>query len=142
VKASSKAYDLIKKYESYRDRAYLCPAHKWTCAWGHTTGITQDTTCTLEQAEAWLRDDVAEAERAVNRLVKVPLTQNQADSILAFVYNVGVGNFTESTLLKRLNNRDDTGAKTEFGRWIFSNGKALAGLKKRRDEEAALFASD
>ncbi len=77
--------------------------------------------------------------RAVNRLVTVPLTQNQFDALISFVFNLGIGNFRTSTLLKKLNAGDYTGAAKEFPPWVRADGKQLPGLIKRRDAEKALF---
>jgi lysozyme len=71
--------------------------------------------------------------------VHVPLTQNQFDALVSFVFNLGVGNFRTSTLLKKLNAGDNDGAAQEFGRWIHAGGKALPGLVRRREAERALF---
>ena len=87
----------------------------------------------------FLRQDVAESERAVNQHVHVPLTQHQFDALVSFVFNLGAGNFRTSTLLKKLNARDYDGAAQEFGRWVQAGGKTLPGLVRRREAESALF---
>ena len=77
----------------------------------------------------------------VNKIVKVPLTQNQFDALCDLVYNIGSGAFSKSTLLKKLNTKDYTGAAEEFAKWNIAGGKVLSGLTKRREEEKKLFLS-
>lgn len=97
------------------------------------------TSITKAQAEALLTADVMKANDAIARLVKVPLTQNQHDALVSFIYNVGVGNFSGSTLLKKLNARDFVGAANEFGRWNKSRGTVLPALVMRREDEREVF---
>ncbi|BEO21356.1 lysozyme (plasmid) [Serratia marcescens] len=139
MKISIKGLDLIKEFEGLRLQAYKCPADRWTIGYGHTAGVGPDDIITEEQAILLLCQDVAASERAVNQYVHVPLTQNQFDALVSFVFNLGVGNFRTSTLLKKLNADDDDGAAQEFGRWIHAGGKALPGLVRRREAERALF---
>jgi len=82
---------------------------------------------------------VLEAEDAVNRLVKVELTQNQFDMLVSFVFNVGEGQFKRSTLLRLLNQGDYEGAANELPKWKFDNGKMIQGLLNRRLEEQKIF---
>jgi hypothetical protein len=77
----------------------------------------------------------------LNNIVKVPLTQNQFDALCDLVYNIGSGNFSTSTLLKKLNVKDYTGAASEFVNWNMAGGKVLSGLTKRRESERDLFIS-
>lgn len=131
--------NLIKEFEGVRLQAYKCQADRWTIGYGHTTDVGPDDVITEAQAVFLLRQDVAESERAVNRYVHVPLTQNQFDALVSFVFNLGIGNFRTSTLLKKLNAGDYDGAAQEFGRWIHAGGKALPGLVRRREAERVLF---
>lgn len=130
---------LIKQFEGLRLQAYKCPADRWTIGYGHTADVSANDVITEAQAISLLCQDVAESERAVNQYVHVPLTKNQFDALVSFVFNLGVGNFRTSTLLKKLNAGDDNGAAQEFGRWIHAGGKALPGLVRRREAERALF---
>ncbi|MCP1104855.1 lysozyme [Serratia nevei] len=131
--------NLIKHFEGLKLRAYQCSAHVWTIGYGHTVDVSANDVITEEEALYFLHQDVAESERAVNQYVHVPLTQNQFDALVSFVFNLGVGNFRTSTLLKKLNAGDDDGAAQEFGRWIHAGGKVLPGLVRRREAERALF---
>jgi lysozyme len=93
----------------------------------------------MAQAAGWLRADAQEAVDAVNRLVTVPLNQSQFDALVDFVFNLGAGAFSTSTLLRLLNGGDYAGAAGQFGRWNKDNGKVVAGLTRRRAAEAKLF---
>lgn len=74
--------------------------------------------------------------------VKAALTQNQVDALASFIYNLGSGNFSESTLLRKLNqNPCDPSIRDEFMRWTKAKGVELAGLKNRRAAEANLYFS-
>lgn len=131
--------EIIKRYEGLRLEAYLCPAGVWTIGYGHTRGVKPGDKCTKEQANDYLLDDLRDAENAVNVMVKSSLNQNQFDALVSFVYNLGSGNFKDSTLLRKLNERDYLGAANEFKRWNKAGGKVLNGLIKRRESEANLF---
>jgi peptidoglycan hydrolase-like protein with peptidoglycan-binding domain len=86
-----------------------------------------------------LAEDVGRFEAAVNRLVKVPLSQGQFDALVSFSFNVGEGALADSTLLRKLNARDYKGARREFARWNKGGGRVLPGLTRRRAAEAKLF---
>ena len=130
---------LVKSFEGFREKAYLCPAGVPTIGYGRTLGVKLGQTCTQAQADAWVQEEYDEFEAAVRKLVKVPLTPNQLGALTSFAYNLGVGNLGSSTLLKLLNGGDYAGAAAQFARWNKASGKALAGLTKRRAAEAALF---
>lgn len=135
---------IIKHYEQGPGggpalESYVCPAGVWTIGWGHTNGVRFGQHCTLAQAEQWLVDDYSHAQKAVNEAVSVALTQNQFDALVSFAFNVGVGAFLGSTLLKFLNSGNYGDAASQFKRWVKSKGVTLNGLVKRRDEERSLF---
>jgi lysozyme len=134
---------LTKSMESCRLVAYPDPgtgAQPWTCGWGSTgPDIHEGTVWTQAQADARLEADLARAGQAVNGLVHVVLSQNAFDSLCDFCYNVGIGNFRSSTLLRLLNAGDMVGAVNEFGKWIFAGDKIMPGLVRRRAAEKALF---
>ena len=139
---SDRGLDLIKTHEGCRLEAYQDSVGVWTIGYGHTMGVKQGDTCTQEQAEAWLTEDVTTiAERCVNWLVKVPLTQSEFDALCSFSFNLGCSALRNSTLLKKLNASDYNGASLEFGKWDHAGGKQLAGLTARRTAEAELFES-
>jgi lysozyme len=139
---SEQCIDLIKRFEGYSATAYPDPGTggaPWTIGYGHTRGVKQGDTTDMDQATRWIYDDVQDAADAVQRGVAVPLSQNQYDALVSFVYNVGAGNFFKSTLIKLLNAGDWDGAAREFVRWNRAGGHEMAGLTRRREAEAALF---
>ncbi|MBP2301582.1 lysozyme [Azospirillum picis] len=138
------ALDLVKHFEGLFLGAYLCPAGVPTIGWGHTKGVKLGQRITRQQAEELLSADMAEAADAVDRLVSVPLTDNQRGALASFVFNLGPGSLGGSTLLRLLN----AGASMEsigeqFGRWVNATvggvKKQLPGLVARRAAEKALF---
>lgn len=86
-----------------------------------------------------LKQDAATADAAVARLVTVPLNQNQHDSLTSLIYNIGEGNFTSSTLLKKLNAGDYAGAAAQFPAWNKSQHQVIPALVARRADEQTLF---
>ncbi|MBN1989361.1 MAG: lysozyme [Bacteroidales bacterium] len=141
MKTSQKGINLIKGHETLRLKAYLCPAGVLTIGYGHTKGVKDGDTITEQQAEQFLKEDLAEAEDAVLR-TKVALNQNQFDALVSFVFNVGASKFNGSTLKKKLlKNASDKSISNEFSRWIYSKGEKLNGLVKRREDEATLYFS-
>jgi len=139
MKTSEPGVELVKSHEGLRLKAYLCPAGVWTIGYGHTRTAKRGMVITAEKAEDLLLEDLVEAEDAVSSMVDVPLSQGQFDALVSFVFNLGSGNFKTSTLRRKLNAGDYAGASVEFGRWVYSSGKKLGGLIKRRAEERALF---
>lgn len=103
--------------------------------------VTMDTAPVDEaMAREWMRAELRDAAAAVNRLVTVPVHDDERAALMDFIYNVGVGAFAVSTLLRKLNAGDYTGAEAQFASWNIAMGKVLPGLVKRRAAEAALFA--
>lgn len=142
MKASEKAYSLIRRFEGLRLMAYRCPAGIWTIGYGHASGVELGRVITKEQAEELLRQDIATAEKIVS--AECPnLRQCQFDALVSFVFNVGVGNFRKSTLLKKVKaNPDDNSIMDEFLRWVYAKGVVQPGLQKRRLAEMKLYFSE
>ena len=134
-----KGKDLLKFFEGCELVAYQDSVGVWTIGYGHTKGVTPGMTITQEEAEQMLESELAEYEGYVEKYVTVPLTQNQFDALVVWVYNLGPTNFRNSTLLKELNSGNYNAAGTEIKRWNKAGGKVLAGLVKRREAEAELF---
>jgi lysozyme len=143
MRTSDSGLEFIRHHEGLETRAYPDPGsadgHPWTIGVGHTRGVKKGDTCTVEQAMVWLREDVRDAEAAVLRLVKVPLSQDQFDALVSFVFNVGAGALEKSTLLRMLNSSDYFGTAVQFERWNKNDGRVMAGLTRRRKEERDLF---
>ncbi|MFA7658757.1 MAG: lysozyme [Candidatus Gastranaerophilaceae bacterium] len=141
MKISQKGINLIKNFEGCRLEAYKCPAGVWTIGYGHTRTARYGMKIDQATAEILLKQDLIIHENNVSRLVKVPLTQNQFDALVSFEYNVGYGNFSSSTLLRKLNARRFDEVPAEFKKWVYGGGKVLPGLVKRREAEKILFLS-
>lgn len=139
MKTSNNGINLIKQFEGCALNAYKCPAGVWTIGYGHTKNVKQGMKITTNQATSLLKEDLATYENYVNKYVKVKLNQNQFDALVSFTFNCGGGALKSSTLLKKLNKGDYTGAANELLRWNKANGKILAGLTRRRKAEKALF---
>ena len=139
MKTSQKGIDFIKRHEALRLHAYKDAIGVLTIGYGHTSTAKPGMVITEEEAERLLIQDLKEVEDEINRHL-LPLKQHQFDSLASFVFNVGVGSFSKSTLLKRLkmdvNNPD---IANQFNRWVYGGGKILKGLVKRRTEEANLY---
>lgn len=135
--------ELTEQEESCRLKAYPDPGtggDPWTIGYGHTgPEVHEGMEITHDQAVEYLKGDVKEAEKAVKRLVKVQLTQNQYDALVDFAFNAGAGNLQHSTLLRLVNEGDFEAASHEFEKWNKGGGRVLAGLTTRRANETKLF---
>ncbi len=139
---SQKGLEFIKDVEGVKLVAYLDTGGVWTIGVGHTgPEVVKGLTATTEQVLQWLSEDSKTATDAINKLVKVPLTQNQFDSLTSFVFNIGVNAFSKSTLLRLLNQGRYKEASEQFKRWNLDNGKVEQGLINRRVKEEKLFNS-
>tara|TARA_Y100000758_G_scaffold286669_1_gene237563 strand:- start:347 stop:832 length:486 start_codon:yes stop_codon:yes gene_type:complete len=134
-----KGKDLLKFFEGCELVAYQDSVGVWTIGYGHTKGVYDGMTITQEEAEQMLEHELIEYEGYIDKYVTVPLTQNQFDALVVWVYNLGPTNFKNSTLLKELNAGNYTAAGTEITRWNKAGGKVLTGLVRRREAEARLF---
>ena len=146
LSTSKKGIDLIKKFEGFRDKAYQCSAGVWTIGYGTTRykggrKVRKGDTCTKAQAEGYLKDDLEKFEKSVNKLVKVPLNQDQFDALVCWTYNLGATNLKSSTMLKVLNKGLYHMVPDEMRKWNKAGGKVLKGLVRRRNAEATLFES-
>ena len=142
MKTSPKGIALIKEFEGLRLKAYLCPGGVWTIGYGHTAGVKPGMLITKAQAEEYLKADLIAFERYLNGL-GLALNQNQFNALVSFIYNVGTGNFSSSTLLRKVRaNPQDNSIMDEFLRWVYSKGRVLPGLQHRRLAEMKLYFSN
>ncbi len=130
---------ILKFFEGCRLTAYQDSVGVWTIGYGHTKGVHAGMSITQEEAEQMLLTELEEYEGYIEKYVTVPLTQNQFDALVVWVYNLGPTNLRRSTLLKELNSGNYTAAGKEITKWNKAGGKVLAGLVKRREAEAELF---
>lgn len=143
MQTSQNGINFIKQFESFSATPYLCPSKFWTIGWGHVIlNYESFTSIDIAQAESLLRKDLRISEDCVNDSVVMPLTQNQFDALVSFVFNVGCEAFNNSTLLRLLNVGKYTDAAEQFLRWNKSKGKVLNGLTRRRQAERQLFLLD
>ena len=139
LKLSDTGLALIKEFEGLKLNAYFCSVGVLTIGWGTTAGVKPGDKITEAQAEEMLRADVVKFERGVFDAVKVPLAQHQFDALVVLAYNIGLGAFRTSTLLRLLNKGELSAAAKQFDRWNRGGGKVLAGLTRRRAAERKLF---
>jgi lysozyme len=140
VNTASNGIALIKYFEHCSLNAFKpIPTDPWTIGWGRAHGISEGQTCTPDEADRMLREDLASTEQAVSASLKVQPTQNQFDAMVSLAYNIGVTAFEDSTLLRLVNIYAKENAALQFARWNKSKGVVLAGLTRRREAERRLF---
>lgn len=133
--------DLIKKFEGLKLESYKCPAGLWTIGYGNTqwengTRVKENQVIDIQRAEKLLMFWVNKYAEKIN----LKVNQNQFDALVSFAYNVGITNFNNSTLRKKvIANPNDATIRDEFMKWVSSRGKQLPGLVKRREAEANLY---
>ena len=146
MKISKDGLDLIKSFEGFRSKPYLCPAGVPTIGYG-TTYYEDGTHVTLDDEPVTKKEATKMLEEQVNRVygstvsryVTSDTTQNQYNALVSFTYNLGAGNLKSSTLLKKHNRGDYKGASKEFKKWVKAGGKKLKGLERRRKAEKELY---
>ncbi len=146
MRTTQRGIDLIKRFEGLRLKAYkpVKTEKYYTIGYGHYgADVTEGMVITEQQAEELLRKDLQKFENGVSDLTKgVELKPQQFDALVSFAYNVGLGAFEKSTLLRKVkNNPNDWTIKSEFLKWRLAGGKVLEGLVKRRQAEAGMYFS-
>ena len=147
LKTSPQGLAIIKKFEGFRSKPYLCPAGVPTIGYGSTYYADgrpvkmTDAPISEAQAQELLQATLTKYEDCVNGAVKMPINQNQFDAFVSFTYNLGCGAFRKSTMLQLFNTGYAGAAAEQFARWNRGGGKVLAGLVSRRAAERALFVS-
>ena len=141
MQLSAAGLELLKESEGFRDRTYLDVAGLPTIGFGHRLANPECYPLGISeaQAEVILQWDVREAEQAVERLVKVPLTQGQFDALVDFAFNLGASRLATSTLLQDLNAGRLDEAGGQLRRWDHTGTQEVAGLKARREAEFQLW---
>lgn len=143
MRVSEAFFPHIEEIEGFRAQAYRDVAGILTIGFGHVI-LPSEThlktaIITREEGVAILKKDIRDAEDAVNTYVKVPLKQPQYDALVSFVFNVGAGQFKQSTLLARLNEGHCCAVPDELRRWRRAGGRVVSGLVARREKEIALY---
>lgn len=135
------AVALVAQFEGTRYVAYPDPATRgapWTICKGHTRNVKEGDTATRKQCDDWLREDLDEANDAINRCISVPLNDNQRAALMSAVMNAGPSLVCGSSLQRKANAGDLMSMCGELSRWIYADGRVLPGLVRRRSEERAL----
>ena len=139
-----KGLALIKTFEGFKAKPYICPAGIPTIGYGTTRyeggrHVTmKDAPISEERASDILKHQVdSHYGAAVDRYVQIDINQNQFDALVSFAYNLGIGALKSSTLLQKVNR--GRSPADEFGKWIHANGKILSGLVRRREAERNLY---
>jgi lysozyme len=136
---SKEGLSLIKKFEGCELDAYEDAVGIPTIAYGRTKNVTMGDSCSIEQAEDWLAEEMPEYEGYINSNVEVDLEQYQFDALCSWVYNLGPNNLKSSTMLKVLNEGKYSEVPAQIKRWNRAGGNVLEGLTRRREAEALLF---
>jgi lysozyme len=146
TKTSNKGIDLIKSFEGFSSKPYLCPAKIPTIGYGATfypngKKVTmKDAPITESKGVELLKSMLVNFERYVDSYCIDTVNQNQFDALVSFCYNLGPANLKSSTLLKKVNaNPNDPTIEAEFMKWTKAGGKTLKGLVRRREAESKLY---
>ena len=137
--------NIIKHFEGYSEKVYLCPANRYTIGYGSTWDHLgkpiehNQPNITEDYAETLLKRELNHVYQCLNKLVKCELNENMYSSLCSFIYNVGSGNFQRSTLRMKLNRGNYEDAADEFPKWRKAGGRILKGLVRRRAAERSLF---
>jgi len=140
------AIAIIKEFEGCKLKAYQDEGGVWTIGWGTTRisgrPVCASDACSQEEADQWMAAELTSVANVVRAHIKVPVTDNQFCALCSFAYNVGVGAFETSTMLKLLNfSAPAAEVAAEFPKWDHDNGKVVEGLLRRREAEQLLFLS-
>ena len=139
MKASDLLIEKMIEFESLRLTSYKDSVGVWTIGVGHTNGVRQGQTITKEQAMTLLKGDLLPCENFVNSIKEID-TQGKFDALVDFSFNLGIGALKDSTLLKRIRNKESEALiKNEFMKWIHAGGRVEKGLVKRRNWEAMRY---
>ena len=133
--------ELIRAFEGFSATPYICPAGILTVGYGHVVadGESFEEPLSPEEGEALLRADLPRYERAVCRLIEVPLADRCFDALASFTFNLGEGALAASTLRRLVNAGRLEEAAPQFDRWVFAGARKLPGLVRRRAAERALW---
>lgn len=137
----NKAGRLIAEFEGFSPTVYRCQAGVRTIGYGHTRGVVDGQTITKEDALRLLMSELSTLQKALASVIHVDVTEGQFVALLSLVYNIGMGNFRTSTLLRELNKENFVNAGNEFARWIYVKRQPNEGLMRRRAKEREVFDS-
>ena len=134
--------EVVKRFEGFSPKPYLCPAGYWTIGYGHRCDKERAPVSEAEAIQILTMDLVASVREAI--VVSPVLGANspaKLSAIASFVFNVGGSRYRASTLRRKVAQQDWFGAAGELGRWVYGGGRVLPGLVARRKAEANLILS-
>lgn len=133
----------IQQWEGYSNKAYQDIAGYWTIGIGHRIvpgdGLTSSSIISDQQVQDLFNQDLTIAENTIRSNVTANITQGMFDALVDFIFNLGAGNFANSTLLRLLNSSDYQGAANEFSKWVHAGSSVVPQLVARRAADAQIF---
>lgn len=137
---------LIRRFEGFRGQAYRCPAGIWTIGYGHTSNagpprVSPGMTMSEAEARRVLAADVERFATGVRAALTREVSPEQFSALVSFAFNVGIGAFRSSSVLRAVNEGDFDAVPGRLGLWVKAKGKTLPGLVRRRAAEAEMFAA-
>ena len=130
---------LIYPFEGQVNHVYADPAQILTMCVGHVDNTLRlGQTFTDEQCLETLVKDITKHDKQLMGVVKVEMNPYEHAAYLSFVFNVGIVNFSKSTMLGKLNAGNHAGACSEYIKWKYAGGKVLKGLERRREMETQM----
>jgi len=142
METSKAGIALIKSFEGCKLTAYQDLVGTWTIGYGHTKDVHEGMKISQHQADVILEVDLQEFEGYIKKYVEVPLSQNQFDALVSWVYNLGPNNLQRSTMLTILNEGNYDDVPYQLKRWNKAGGQVFVGLVRRRNAEAELFKNE
>lgn len=136
---------LIRRFEGFSAKPYLCPAGMLTVGYGHVIREGEDflkSGITRQEADLILEHDVDLTLVSVKRLVPILLTAGQMAALLSFTFNLGAGALQRSTLRRKILRGEHAEVPAEFRKWVWAGDRKLKGLQRRREAEALIYAAD
>lgn len=146
MNVNEKGLALIRQCEGFRGRAYRDAVGVWTIGFGHTSmagapEVKPGLVVSRDKASQILARDVEMFAEGIANVITTELNDNQFSALVSFAYNVGLGNFKKSSVLKAVNANDVEAVPRRLALWSKAGGRVLPGLVKRRAAEAELFAT-
>jgi lysozyme len=140
-KINAAGRDLVKSFEGASLTAYRCPSGVLTIGFGSTgPHVKEGMTISLEEAETLLSSDLSRFERGVEAMTEgTPTSDNQFAALVSLAFNIGLGAFAGSTVLKRHKLGNRIGCANAFLMWVKAKGQVLKGLQRRREAERKLY---
>jgi len=137
-----KSLTMLQNLEDWRAKAFMDPNDGWTIGWGRMQNVKEGDTTTKAKETKWMTEYIEHLEEFMKGMVRVPLNDQQHDAMVIFIYNIGTGQFVNSTLRRRLNEGVYGEVPAQMARWIYDDGVVVPGLMIRRAYTIRLWQSD